>query len=55
MNHVQAPPFNTPVDYITLRIPDYPQKIKTPMDLGTIKKNIENGFYINKDQFICIF
>jgi len=30
-------PFNQPVDWQTLGIPDYPKIIKKPMDLGTIK------------------
>lgn len=29
--------FNTPVDYVKLNIPDYPEIVKNPMDFGTIK------------------
>lgn len=37
--------FNTPVDPIALSIPDYYDKIKYPMDLGTIRNNLHNGYY----------
>jgi hypothetical protein len=29
--------FYTPVDYVKLGIPDYPDLVKNPMDFGTIK------------------
>jgi bromodomain-containing factor 1 len=32
----EAGPFLVPVDYVALNIPHYPDKIKEPMDLGTI-------------------
>ena len=35
--HRFAMPFNKPVDYVALDIPDYPLVIREPMDLGTIK------------------
>ncbi|PSS02901.1 Bromodomain-containing protein [Actinidia chinensis var. chinensis] len=38
-----AEPFNVPVDPITLGIPDYFDIIRTPMDFGTIRSNLENG------------
>lgn len=38
-SHKFAGPFNQPVDPIALNIPDYPLKIKKPMDLGTILVN----------------
>ena len=28
--------FNTPVDYVKLRLPNYPEMIKKPMDLGKV-------------------
>mmetsp|Transcript_14948 Transcript_14948/g.16625 ORF Transcript_14948/g.16625 Transcript_14948/m.16625 type:complete len:610 (+) Transcript_14948:75-1904(+) len=34
-------PFNQPVDPVALGIPSYPKLIKKPMDLGSVKKNIE--------------
>jgi len=39
--------FNTPVDYVTLKIPDYPLIVKKPMDLGTVKANLLADVYTN--------
>ena len=44
-NDGQAIDFLAPVDYIGLGIPDYPTIITNPMDLGTVKKNLDNGEY----------
>lgn len=41
----QAYDFLEPVDYIKLGIPTYPEIIKTPMDLGTVKKNLQENEY----------
>lgn len=38
-------PFQQPVDTIKLNLPDYHKIIKKPMDLGTVKKRLENNFY----------
>jgi hypothetical protein len=38
-------PFQQPVDAKRLNLPDYHKIIKQPMDLGTIKKRLENNFY----------
>lgn len=38
-------PFQQPVDAKTLNLPDYHRIIKHPMDLGTIKKRLENNYY----------
>ncbi|XP_035705424.1 bromodomain-containing protein 3 isoform X3 [Folsomia candida] len=38
-------PFQTPVDAVALKIPDYHKIIKKPMDLGTIKRRLENNYY----------
>ncbi|KAI3877760.1 hypothetical protein MKW98_020241 [Papaver atlanticum] len=43
--HKYAYVFNTPVDTVRLRIPDYFTYIKHPMDLGTVKSKIANGEY----------
>lgn len=43
--HQASHPFRSPVDTIKLGLTDYHDIIKRPMDLGTIKKRIENGFY----------
>jgi len=45
MAHQHGWVFNTPVDPVELGLPDYFQVIKRPMDLGTIKKRLENGCY----------
>ncbi|KAM7012585.1 bromodomain testis-specific protein isoform 2-T2 [Tautogolabrus adspersus] len=38
-------PFRQPVDAVALRLPDYYTIIKTPMDLSTIKKRLQNRYY----------
>lgn len=38
-------PFQQPVDAGKLNLPDYHKIIKKPMDLGTIKKRLENNYY----------
>mmetsp|Transcript_15868 Transcript_15868/g.17622 ORF Transcript_15868/g.17622 Transcript_15868/m.17622 type:complete len:262 (+) Transcript_15868:473-1258(+) len=50
-NHKFGWPFNAPVDPIALGIPDYFAIIKSPMDLATIKSNIENGVYRDAKEF----
>lgn len=53
MNHVYAPAFNAPVDYVRLNLPDYPVKILKPMDLGTVKFRLEAGSYKDPADAIC--
>ena len=43
--------FNNPVDPHELGLPDYFLVIKRPMDLGTIKKKLENGCYHSLEEF----
>ncbi|EDO31845.1 predicted protein, partial [Nematostella vectensis] len=43
--HHHAWPFREPVDAVKLNLPDYHTIIKKPMDLGTIKKKLENNEY----------
>ena len=43
--------FNSPVDPIELGLPDYFEVIKQPMDLGSIRKKLENGCYHSLDDF----
>lgn len=38
-------PFQQPVDSKKLNLPDYHKIIKQPMDLGTVKKRLENNYY----------
>ncbi|OMJ93430.1 hypothetical protein SteCoe_3545 [Stentor coeruleus] len=45
--------FRHPVDYIGLGLPDYPEVIKYPMDLSTVKKNLNAGDYEDLQDFIC--
>ncbi|XP_076901223.1 transcription factor GTE10-like isoform X1 [Bidens hawaiensis] len=39
--------FNTPVDVVVLKIPDYYTVIKHPMDLGTVKTKLNSGKYVD--------
>lgn len=48
-------PFIAPVDYVALNIPTYPQIIKYPMDLATIKKKLDVGEYSSADDFEADF
>ena len=34
--------FKKPVDYVRMRIPDYPIIVKRPMDLGTVNENLRS-------------
>ncbi|XP_025829032.1 bromodomain-containing protein 3 [Agrilus planipennis] len=43
--HQFAWPFHQPVDAKKLNLPDYHKIIKNPMDLGTIKKRLDNNYY----------
>lgn len=43
--------FNSPVDPVELGLPDYFEVIKRPMDLGTIRKRLENNCYHNLEDF----
>ncbi|XP_072531585.1 bromodomain-containing protein 2a isoform X2 [Salminus brasiliensis] len=43
--HHFAWPFHEPVDATKLNLPDYHKIIKQPMDMGTIKKRLENCYY----------
>jgi len=38
-------PFQQPIDIVTLGIPDYYSIIKNPMDLGTVKRKLDNCEY----------
>jgi len=44
-DHKCAAPFNQPVDYVALNIPQYPEVIKYPMDYGTIESKLREGEY----------
>ncbi|KAH7815933.1 putative bromodomain-containing protein 2 [Monocercomonoides exilis] len=53
IKHKHGWPFATPVDVDALSIPQYREIIKKPMDLGTIKMNIENGYY--EDDYLACY
>mmetsp|Transcript_21753 Transcript_21753/g.43662 ORF Transcript_21753/g.43662 Transcript_21753/m.43662 type:complete len:208 (-) Transcript_21753:176-799(-) len=50
-NRADAEAFREPVDWKGLGLPDYPQLIKNPMDLGTIEKNLLAGKFENHEDF----
>lgn len=43
--HQYSWPFQQPVDAVRLNLHDYHKIIKRPMDMGTIKKRLENNYY----------
>ncbi|TDH68416.1 hypothetical protein CCR75_000491 [Bremia lactucae] len=51
MANPKSSPFLAPVDPVALGIPDYYQVIKEPMDLGTIRNNLESGLYVSPAAF----
>jgi Bromodomain len=53
--HQYSWPFQQPVDASKLNLPDYHKIIKVPMDLGTIKKRLENNYYWKAQEAIDDF
>ncbi|XP_059607364.1 homeotic protein female sterile-like isoform X2 [Phlebotomus argentipes] len=53
--HRHSWPFLQPVDAKNLNLPDYHKIIKQPMDLGTIKKRLENNYYQSSKECIQDF
>ncbi|CAK9273231.1 unnamed protein product [Sphagnum jensenii] len=51
MSHKHAWVFNEPVDAEKLGLHDYHKVISNPMDLGTIKERIANGYYFSPTSF----
>ncbi|KAK9088172.1 hypothetical protein Scep_027254 [Stephania cephalantha] len=51
MNHQFGFLFNQPVKPSALQIPDYFDIISEPMDLGSVKKKLENGSYSSARDF----
>ncbi|CAI5720022.1 unnamed protein product [Peronospora destructor] len=43
--------FNTPVDPVALKLPTYTTIVEHPMDLGTIKRNLAAGEYLELEDF----
>lgn len=50
-----AGPFNKPVDVVALNIPNYPEIVKEPMDLGTIENKLKGTEYKSVDAFLYDF
>ncbi|OTF81225.1 hypothetical protein BLA29_007476, partial [Euroglyphus maynei] len=48
--HQYAWPFHEPVNAEKLHLPDYHTIIRRPMDLGTIKKRLENCYYYSAQE-----
>ena len=44
--------FSEPVDWEYYGLTDYPLIIKQPMDLGTVKRKLNEGTYGDKEEFI---
>jgi len=44
--------FLFPVDYVALEIPTYPEIVKRPMDLGTVKEKLHSGAYATADLLV---
>lgn len=53
--HPFAEPFREPVDTVKLCIPGYHRIIRCPMDLGTIRKRLENCYYFSARECIHDF
>ncbi|KAK5958651.1 transcription initiation at TATA-containing promoter protein [Knufia fluminis] len=43
--------FRVPVDWVTMKLPTYPEVVKNPMDLGTIDNNLKNNQYTSVQAF----
>ena len=50
-----APPFTTPVDYVALNIPNYPNVVKHPMDLKTMEQKLKEDQYKTVAEYIRDF
>ena len=48
----ESMPFRQPVDPTALGIPDYFDIVKTPMDLSTIKMNLNSGKYSDPWEYV---
>jgi len=47
----ESEPYSAPVDWEFYGLTDYPEIIKKPMDLGTVKKRLDGGKYPAADKF----
>ncbi|NMR95732.1 hypothetical protein HKB01_00325, partial [Vibrio parahaemolyticus] len=51
MKHKHGWVFNAPVDIVGLKLHDYCDIIKQPMDLGTVKSNLSKNVYATPADF----
>lgn len=51
LNDPESTPFRTAVDWKAWKLYDYPDVIKTPMDLGSVQKNLDAGKYTDALQY----
>ena len=51
LNDQYADPFAQPVDPVALGLPDYFEVVKTPMDLGMVKRKVDKGAYADVEAF----
>jgi bromodomain-containing factor 1 len=50
--HQDSYEFRHPVDFVGLGLPDYPEVIKFPMDLSTVKQNLKQDEYQSMQDFL---
>ncbi|XP_074348910.1 transcription factor GTE8-like isoform X2 [Apium graveolens] len=53
MSHEYGWVFNSPVDPVKLKLPDYFDVIKNPMDLGTVKTKLSSSVYTSPLDFVA--
>jgi hypothetical protein len=51
--HKSSGPFLEPVDIVKFNIPDYPNIVKHPMDLGTVQVKVNTQQYSTIDDFVA--
>lgn len=51
--HKSSGPFLEPVDIVKFNIPDYPNFVKHPMDLGTVQAKVNSQQYSTIDEFVA--
>ncbi|KAJ2963288.1 hypothetical protein NQZ79_g1638 [Umbelopsis isabellina] len=51
--HKSSGPFLEPVDIVKFNIPDYPNIVKHPMDLGTVQAKVNSQQYCTIDEFVA--